>query len=264
MVTKLPQDLVDQLRRVRSVGVITGAGISAESGIPTYRGQGGIYEDPDEGERTVEALSAPMLQVDPDRTWRAVAALARAAGRAMPNDGHLALARIERTVDRFALLTQNVDGLHRAAGSRNVIDIHGSVFATRCMTCAADGHLDPSLLADLDAAPRCDACGGILRPGAVLFGEMLPPDRLARLAAEFHDHVPDLVLVAGTSAMFHYIAAPIRRARATGKLTVEVNPERTVLSDTVRYFLQGPAGVYLPLIAEALGAASNGDRTSRP
>ena len=100
--------------------------------------------------------------------------------------------------------------------------------------------------------PRC-ACGGVLRPGAVLFGEMLAADRIERLRASFHDSIPDLVIVAGTTAMFPYILAPVQIAGAAGRLTVEVNPERTVLSGAVSYFLQGTAGEMLPLIAAALG-----------
>jgi NAD-dependent deacetylase len=246
---ELPRGLVEALRAARSVGVITGAGVSAESGIRTYRGQGGIYDDPEEGDATVEALSGDTLRTDPDRSWRAVAQLARQARHARPNPAHHALAEMERNLERFSLLTQNVDGLHHAAGSRNVIDIHGTVHRTSCMSCGAAGNLQPEELATLDAAPRCDACGGVLRPNAVFFGEMLPVDRLARLRAEFLVDVPDVVISVGTSAMFPYIIEPVYVAARAGKVTVEVNVERTMLSDYVDYFVQGRAGEVLPLIA---------------
>jgi NAD-dependent deacetylase len=249
---EIPTALVDRLRKVRSVGVITGAGVSAESGIPTYRGQGGIYDDPEEGDRTVEALSGPTLLADPDRTWRAVAKLARASAGAQPNAGHHAIAAIERKVERFVLLTQNVDGLHYQAGSRNVIDIHGDVFATRCTGCDTRGRLERESLPGLDAAPRCGQCGGVLRPDAVLFEEMLPQRKLERIHLEFRVNTPDLVIAAGTTAVFPYISAPVHLAQQAGKLTVEVNPEPTVLSSVVDHALRGPAGVYLPLIEEAL------------
>ena len=248
----LPDPLAQRLRRVRSVGVITGAGVSAESGIPTYRGKGGIYDDPDEGERTVEALSGPTLLADPDRTWRAVAGLARVSASARPNPAHHAIAAIESLVDRFVLLTQNVDGLHQLAGSRNVIDIHGNVFATRCMACGRTGQLARETLAGLDRAPRCDECAGILRPDAVLFEEMLPMDKVLRIDKEFRLDPPDLVLAAGTSALFPYISQPVVVAGDSGRLTVEVNPEPTALSSVVEFTLRGPAGRYLPLIREAL------------
>jgi len=246
---ELPPALVEALRRVRSVGAITGAGVSRESGIPTYRGEGGIYDDPEEGDRTVDALSGHTLSRDPDRTWRAVGDLARRASGARPNAAHEALAEIERKAERFVLLTQNVDGLHQAAGSRNVIDIHGSITATRCMVCGLDGELEREALVAIERAPRCDACGGVLRPGAVLFGEMLPVDKVERLQEEFYERMPDLVLVAGTSALFPYIAEPAVVAARAGRLTVEVNPERTLLSGVVGHFLEGPAGDYLPLLA---------------
>jgi NAD-dependent deacetylase len=247
----LPPDLDEALRAVRSVGVITGAGISAESGIPTYRGVGGIYDDPEEGDRTVEALSGPTLRADPDRTWRAVAALARVSIDARPNAAHEALARIEGTVDRCVILTQNVDGLHHEAGNQDIIDIHGNVLATRCTVCDGRGQLTRTALAALDATPRCD-CGGGLRPDAVLFEEMLDPMKVMRLQDAFYRNPPDLTLVIGTTAIFPYIADPVYAAARSGRLTVEVNPEPTPLSDIVDWSLRGPAGSYVPLIADAL------------
>lgn len=250
----LPPQLVVALAGVRSAGAITGAGISAESGIPTYRGVGGIYDDPDEGNRTVEALSGPTLVRDPDRTWRAVAALARHTLNAQPNAAHRAMVRMEQVLDRFVVLTQNVDGLHRQAGSRNVIDIHGDVLATRCMSCDVRTRLTRSELAELDATPPCPDCKGQLRPDAVLFEEMLDPRKVLQLQEAFYREPPDLVLVVGTSAMFPYIAEPVYAAAQSGRLTIEVNPEPTPLSDVVGVSLRGAAGLYVPLIAAALGA----------
>ena len=260
---ELPAALIERLRTVRTVGVITGAGVSAESGIPTYRGQGGIYDDPEEGDRTVEALSGGTLLSDPDRTWRAVAGLARASAGARPNAGHHAIAAIEKIVDHFVLLTQNVDGLHQLAGSRNVIDIHGNVFATRCLRCDATGLLRRETLPDLDRAPRCERCDGVLRPDAVLFDEMLPAEKLQCIHLEFRVNAPDLVVVAGTSAMFPYISQPVYLAREREKLTVEINPEPTSLSDVVDHALRGPSGRYMPLILEAL-ESSGADAAPRP
>jgi NAD-dependent deacetylase len=248
----LPEELVDRLRSVRSVGVITGAGVSAESGIPTYRGKGGIYDDPEEGERTVEALSGSTLLTEPDRTWRAVAALARASASARPNSAHIAIAEIEDLVERFVLLTQNVDGLHQLAGSRNVIDIHGNVFATRCMSCDRTRQLIREELAELDGSPLCSECGGLLRPDVVLFEEMLPVDKVLRIDLEFRADPPDLIVAAGTSALFPYISQPVLLASELGRLTVEVNPEPTVLSGIVDHPLRGPGGRFLPLIRKAL------------
>lgn len=248
----LPDELKVRLRNVRSAGVITGAGVSAESGIPTYRGAGGIYDDPDEGDRTVEALTGRTLHTDPDRTWRAVAHLARASADARPNPGHYAIAEMEEVLERFVLLTQNVDGLHQLAGSQNVIDIHGNVFSTRCMACHQAGTLDRQSLVQLTGAPRCKGCGGIMRPDAVLFEEMLPMEKVRRMEEELRLNVPDLVIAAGTSAWFPYISQPVYTARQLGKLTVEVNPEPTVLTRIVDYSLRGLAGVFLPLIRDVM------------
>jgi len=249
---ELPPGLVSALDTVRSVGVITGAGVSAESGIRTYRGDGGIYDDPEEGDRTVEALTGTTLRTDPDRTWCAIAAMVRQAHGAKPNAAHFAIAEIERKVERFVLLTQNVDGLHQTAGSRNVIAIHGDLTRLRCMSCGAPAHLAGEEMATLSKAPRCAGCGGVVRPEVVLFGEMLPAAETARLYQEFVDATPDLVLVVGTTALFPYVQQPVLLARQRGKLTVEVNVQRTELSGIVDFFLAGSAGEILPRIAAAL------------
>ncbi len=245
----LPALLVEALHGVRSVGVITGAGVSAESGVPTYRGKGGLYEE-DEGK--IDALTGTTLLSDPDRTWRAVGDLARHATGARPNAAHLAIAEIEKKVERFVLLTQNVDGLHEAAGSRNVIDIHGSITRTRCMGCGADGELGREELEAIHAAPRCRHCGATLRPAAVLFGEFLPEEKVERMRCEFLDNPPALVLVVGTSALFPYIVEPVLAARRAQRLTVEVNPAPTVLSSVVAWFLQGGAAAIVPEIAREI------------
>ena len=251
--TALPEALRDKLLAATSIGVVTGAGVSAASGIRTYRGQGGLYDDPEEGERTVEALSGPTLRADPDRTWRVVADLALMARNAAPNPAHLALVEIEAAIERFTLLTQNVDGLHDLAGSRNIIDIHGSLHRCLCQECGAtQGEPDWETL---ETAPRC-LCGGIARPDVVLFEEMLPEDKLQRLHREFIFNPPDVLIVAGTTAMFPYISMPEQAARHSGKTTIEVNPDTTVLSDFVHYRFPLGADVVLPAIAALLRGTS--------
>lgn len=250
----LSDALVRAWRRVRSVVVVTGAGVSAESGIRTYRGRGGIYDDPVEGERTVEAVSGHTLRSDPDRTWAAIGRMAASVGGAEPNAAHHAIARIERAMERFVLLTQNVDGLHQRAGSRNVIDIHGTVFETSCMACGARARMGEEL-AEVRRAPKCRDCGGVMRPDVVLFGEMLPEHKVREMFRQIHGDPPDAVVIAGTTAVFPYIAAPVETALAHGKLTIEVNPEPTHLSDSVDHSLRGPAGKLLPELADLLERA---------
>jgi NAD-dependent deacetylase len=253
----LPEALAERLRGVRSVGAITGAGISAESGIQTYRGKGGLYDDPEKGEQTVEAVTGSTLMSDPDRTWRTIARMFRQAGAARPNRAHQALAAIEKKVERFVLLTQNVDGLHRLAGSENIIDIHGDIFDTKCMACGREERLQRGDMEHVERAPRCERCNGIIRPDVVLFEEMLPVEKVARIQMEFGQNPPELVLAIGTTALFPYITQPVIIARQTGRLTVEINPEPTMLSDHVDFCLRGPAGEYLPLIEQELNDGVN-------
>jgi NAD-dependent deacetylase len=211
-----------------------------------------VYADPARGDEIIESLSGFTLERDPDRTWRAIAELAAHARGAVPNAGHLAIAAMEDRVAQFVLLTQNVDDLHLAAGSRNVIRVHGSIHDARCLACAAHSSMTREVLAALESAPCCDSCGGTLRPGAVLFGEMLPADAVRRMEVEFSLRPPDAVLVVGTSALFPYIVGPVVEAARDRRLTIEVNPEETSLSPVVEFHLQGRAGDYLPLIADAL------------
>lgn len=252
------EDVVAALAAAERLGVITGAGISAASGIGTYRGRGGLYDDPVEGDRTVEALSGPTFRRDPDRTWRVLARLAEDAGAAHPNAAHEALALLESHYARrggFVLLTQNVDGLHRRAGSRNIVEIHGHVFDTRCLDC--DARRTHAALPDATrGAPRCHDCGGILRPEVVLFEEMLPAEPVARLEREFLEAPPDALLAVGTTALFPYIQAPIKIAATLGLPTVEINPERTDLSPSVRWHLRARAEEILPALVARVVAAT--------
>lgn len=236
------------LRHIHSIGVITGAGISADSGIPTYRGEGGIYRDPQEGQRTIEALSIETLMSEPARTWGVLDALRQRAAASGPNAAHHAIAEIERITSRFALLTQNVDGLHQAAGSRNMIDIHGDAHRMRCVDC---DRVEAVPEKKEDIVPKC-SCGGWFRPDVVLFGELLPIDKVAQLQREFVHHIPDLVLIIGTTAAFPYIAEPVVRAREQGHLTIEINPTATALTEIVDIALPYRAVDAVPLIAHGL------------
>jgi NAD-dependent deacetylase len=152
-----------------------------------------------------------------------------------------------------------VDGLHHAAGSRNVIDIHGDVLDTLCLSCGRQGRIERETLAALQRAPRCVECAGVLRPHVVLFGEMLPPEKLRRIHDDFYRDVPDLVLVVGTSGLFAYIVEPVHVAVAAGRLTVEINPEPTTTSSIVDFSLLGEADVYVPLIERTLAASREAD-----
>lgn len=237
------------LEQAERILVITGAGLSADSGLPTYRGLGGLYNGhTDEGLPIEAALSGPMLRDDPALCWKYLAQLARACLAARPNAGHLAIAQLQRRKPQCWVLTQNIDGFHRAAGSppRRLIEIHGEMAPLYCQSCAAQ---DPYLAEHLAAAlpPRCRQCGGILRPPVVLFEEILPEAALGTLYAELRKGF-EVVLVVGTTASFPYILEPVLQTRATAGFCAEINPERTTLSSMVDVHLAGRALDVLPSI----------------
>jgi NAD-dependent deacetylase len=239
------------LRGANRVLFITGAGISADSGLPTYRGVGGIYGDaPTEDGMTIEeALGGHMLRTQPAVCWKYIRQIEEACRGAQPSAGHRAIAGFEQHVDEVWVLTQNVDGLHRAVGSSLVIDIHGDIHDLQCTQC--DYGVEVLDYAALEPVPSCPECGALLRPGVVLFGEMLPYAKLQSLQQELMRGF-DVVFSVGTSAVFPYIAEPIVVARREGKLTVEIDPGRTQVSGIVEVKFQTRASVALPAILDAL------------
>lgn len=224
------------LRDARRVLFITGAGISADSGLPTYRGINGLYNDQttDEGHDIEHALSGEMLHDRPELTWKYLAQIEHACREASPNDAHHALSAIERRLPFVLVLTQNIDGLHRAAGSRNLIEIHGNLRCLRCTQCAHREEV-PSL-AGRALPPVCPACGALMRPEVVLFGERLDQHNLERLYGELAEGF-DLVFSIGTTSTFPYIVEPVAWAIRAGVPTVEINPQETQISPYVRYRL---------------------------
>ncbi|MEX6502649.1 NAD-dependent deacylase [Pseudomonas zhanjiangensis] len=227
--------------------VITGAGLSADSGLPTYRGIGGLYNGHTaEGLPIEAALSGPMLQRDPALCWKYLAELGRACLGAQPNAGHYAIAELQRRKPECWVLTQNIDGYHRAAGSppERLIEIHGELAPLYCQSCGAE---DPELLEHLNRPlpPRCRQCGGVLRPPVVLFEEMLPERAIDSLYSELRKGFA-VVLSVGTSASFPYIVEPLLRTRQAGGFTVEINPSRSDLSAAVDVHLQARALDVLP------------------
>ncbi|MDF1564688.1 MAG: NAD-dependent protein deacylase [Deltaproteobacteria bacterium] len=240
--------LLDESRRLL---FITGAGLSADAGLPTYRGVGGIYDskNTDHGIPIEVALSGPTFRRDPELTWRYIHEIEQACRGARPAFGHEYLARLEATHE-VVILTQNVDGLHHAAGSSRVIAIHGDLRALRCTACDWRERVED--YAHLSPFPHCEACGAVLRPDVVLFEEMLPLDAVDALQTELARGF-DLILSVGTSAVFPYIAGPVMQAARAGRPTVEVNPTRTMISGVVSHRLPLTAAVAFEAI-EALGA----------
>ena len=238
---RLPE-IAGWLRGARSVVVLTGAGMSTESGIPDFRGPQGVWTKDPKAEKLSNLhyyMNDPGVRV---ASWQA--RLVHPAWTAQPNAGHLALAELERKGRLDTLVTQNIDGLHQAAGSRDVIELHGNVWRARCFDCDARYSLDD--LSRDEAVPSCFDCGGNLRPDVVLFGEMLPPGAFER-AADAAQRC-ELSFVVGTSAVVYPAASIPEIARGNGAYLVEVNPERTPLSDFCDEVLTGKAGEVLPLL----------------
>lgn len=244
-------ELLARLRDASSVLFITGAGISADSGLPTYRGVGGLYEGTitAEGLPIEEALSNRIFTEDPVLTWRYIRQIEEATRGAAPNLAHSIIAAAEGAKPRVLTLTQNVDGLHARAGSRKLIEIHGNVHRIICTSCARRRTVEH--FGNLDELPRCSACGGIERPEIVLFGEPLPRPELVELASEIRKGF-DAVISIGTSSAFPYIAEPVYRARMRNALTVEVNPADTAVSEIVEYRLRMRAVAAMSKLEEAL------------
>ena len=238
---------VELLRQSRSVLFITGAGLSADSGLPTYRGVGGLYDgrDPEEGVPIEVLLSGEVMRARPELTWKYLLQIEQACRAAGPNRGHEVIAAMESRFERLWVLTQNVDGFHRRAGSHNVIDIHGDLHHVRCMSCPYE-----TPVADYTGfaiPPRCPACGGVLRPDVVLFGEQLPQRQLATYREETGRGF-DLVLSVGTTSVFPYISAPVLDAYHFHKPSVEINPGETDVTEFVTVKLPMGAAAALDVI----------------
>lgn len=238
------EQVVQRLRAARRVLALTGAGISAESGIPTFRGRDGWWRQEDPARLATQAA----FDRDPAYVWEWYQYRRGLVAGAEPNAGHHALAALDNESREILVATQNVDDLHERAGSRDVAHIHGSIWRVRCETCRHEGVDTTHPFPDLP--PLCP-CGGQLRPAVVWFGEMLPTSPLERIERFLGDGV-DVVLVVGTEASFGYIQGFALAARRAGALLVEVNPGRTVLSDAVDVRLQGPAGEVLPRLTHHL------------
>lgn len=228
--------IVRVLRKCRSVLFVTGAGISAESGLPTYRGIGGLYDVDvtEDGLPIEEVLSGPTMSTNPELAWKYLAQIADAARGATCNRAHEIIAEMEQHFPRVWTLTQNVDGFHRLAGSHNVIEIHGNMRSLSCRRCSFRCNVDDS--AEPILPPRCNVCNTILRPDVVLFEEPLPEEALFRLRREL-DIGFGAVFSIGTSGVFPYIQQPFVAARRIGSPTIEINPTETVLSAFADYRL---------------------------
>ncbi len=225
--------------------VLTGAGVSKESGIATFRDAGGVWEGID----PLRVATPRAFAADPEFVWRFYDARRSQAAQAQPNPAHRAIAALEATGRPFLLATQNVDGLHERAGSSSLVRLHGSLWVLRC---TSEGTEHEDLRPKLEPLPpRCTACGAMLRPGVVWFEEGLPMIEFGR--AERAAREAELVLVVGTSSSVYPAASLQTVAIQSGAYVVEINRERTPFSADASERLPGPAGVVLPALLQAAG-----------
>ena len=226
-------------RLVRGAGrvvALTGAGISAESGVPTFRGADGLWKT----YRPEDLATPEAFRRNPALVWEWYDWRRQRIAAARPNPGHEALARLEKTKPRFTLVTQNVDGLHQLAGSRNLHELHGCLWTLRCVDC---GEEREDRTVPLPAIPPRCACGGLLRPGVVWFGEPLPVETLQASLEEAR--ACDLLLVVGTSAVVYPAAGVANAAVEAGHPVIEINPDETPFTPHATISLRGRAGEIL-------------------
>lgn len=240
-----PPELLRQLATAKSVAVLTGAGVSAESGVPTFRdAQTGLW-----AQYRPEDLATPTaFRRNPRLVWEWYAWRRQLVARAQPNPAHRALAEMADRFPQFQLITQNVDGLHQRAGSGEVIELHGNITRTKCFA------EDTPVTEWPDTGtvpPQCPRCGGWLRPDVVWFEEMLPETALQRALAASRSC--DVFLSIGTSAVVYPAAALAQEALYRRAAVVEINPQATPLSRRAQYFLTGSAGAILPELVRQLG-----------
>lgn len=248
------QQLTAWLSGARRLMAFCGAGVSAESGVPTFRGQGGLWEG-----HAVEDVATPgAFRRNPQLVWRFYAMRQAGLLHVAPNPAHRALAAMEQQYDDFLLVSQNVDDLHERAGSRKLIKLHGNLMETRCTRCKSVAPLSaPVAIEAIDAGnlPRCD-CGGLLRPNVVWFGELLDPahlDRIHHFFGKCYDEAVSpgeaLLLIIGTSGSVSGGYGLTGLARHSGMRIVEINPERSMLSRDADLVLPQPAGALFARIA---------------
>jgi NAD-dependent deacetylase len=236
-------ELLEILRNARHIAAFTGAGVSAESGIPTFRdAQTGLW-----AQYRAEDLATPeAFRRDPVTVWNWYVWRRDLMRELKPNPGHLAIAALERLVPRVTVITQNVDGLHVRAGSSDVIELHGNIWHNLCADCRK-----PVPEADLGAGipPVCPHCKGHIRPGVVWFGEALPAEAWGR-AAEVLE-TADVFFCIGTSSLVEPAASLPRYARSCGRTVIQINPEATSHDEIAQYALRGKAGEILPALVQA-------------
>ncbi len=262
---ELIKEASGKLLEKNNIVVLTGSGISAESGIPTFRGENGLWlKYSPEKYGTVTGLIGEFLK-SPKKVLEFALNLIEVFNNAMPNQGHLSLACLEKDYGKnVTIITQNIDDLHEVGGNSNVVKVHGDLYTLRCTKCnyrkkidreylknyaaklenAMEGSLLSLIKKGKELLPVCPKCGGIMRPDVVFFGEALPQKELAKTFITID--AADVMIIVGTSGEVYPANTFPYRAKENGALLIEVNPQRTIFSETADYFLEGNAGDILP------------------
>jgi NAD-dependent deacetylase len=248
--------LADELVGARRLMIVTGAGVSAESGLATFRGPGGLWQ----GRDPLSLASPGAFEADPVTVWEFYLWRREQAAQARPNAAHHAIRHLEGIPGLDVLLvTQNVDGLHEAAGSHRAIELHGRLFSTRCHDCPRPTFDDRPGTHHASAPgglpPRCDRCGGTLRPGVVWFGEMISPADYSRILTWIEAGRVDGCLVVGTTALIGYIQTFVAHARRAGARLAEIHLDEGESHVASGLVIHAPAGLALPRFAERLASA---------
>lgn len=241
---EIPERLIQKLKIAKSVMFFTGAGMSAESGIETFRGKGGLWNKMS----AQELASFDGFMKNPNLVWEWYQYRRKIVRETEPNAGHIAIAEFEKHFDEVTIVTQNVDNLHKRAGSSNILELHGNIERNFCMDCKTFYGVEKFI--EAENVPICEKCDGLIRPDVVWFGEMLPQEIFAeaeRKAAESH-----ICFIVGTSAVVYPAAYIPISAKKAGATLVEINIEPTDISDQVNYSIMGKAGEVLPKIFEML------------
>lgn len=236
--------VVELMLKCSNVAVSTGAGISAESGVPTFRGKDGLW-----GKFKAEELATmEAFMANPKIVWEWYNWRRELMARVKPNPGHYAICQMASLFDDFTLITQNVDNLHRQAGSTDVLELHGNIHRNKCARCNTIVDLEQEI--DPDDIPTCVKCRGPIRPDVVWFGEMLPEDIIAE--AFERAEKAEIFFSVGTSALVQPAASLPLVAARNGATLVEINPEQTPLTEVADFYLQGGAGEILPRLVSGV------------
>ncbi len=250
MTNKFSGRLLAKLASARAVAALTGAGISAESGVPTFRGNEGLWKK----FKPEELANFDAFIRNPDLVWEWYAYRKRLIAEVKPNAGHYALAEMEKLFPEFSLITQNIDNLHQRAGNSRVYELHGNIERNYCIECGRRYRNEE--LISVTTAPWCSNCNGLIRPDVVWFGELLPADQWN--SSERAARGADVFFSIGTSGIVYPAASLPIIAKESGAYLVEVNPERTPLSDRADEVLLGIAGEFLPALVDGLKERKRG------